>query len=115
MSAVPQTETELRVQLAACYRVFHLLGWTELIYNHITVRIPGPERHFLINPFGLRYDEVTASNLVLIDLDEGPRMLSRWHGPKGQVPQVGQRAQVTFPEVQGQRLPYFQAEEGAAP
>ena len=69
MSAVPQTETELRVQLAACYRVFHLLGWTELIYNHITVRIPGPERHFLINPFGLHYSEVKASNLVKIDLE----------------------------------------------
>ena len=67
MSAVPQTEAELRVQLAACYRVFHLLGWTELIYNHITVRIPGPERHFLINPFGLHYSEVKASNLVKID------------------------------------------------
>jgi ribulose-5-phosphate 4-epimerase/fuculose-1-phosphate aldolase len=57
------------VQLAACYRVFHLLGWTELIYNHITVRIPGPERHFLINPFGLHYSEVKASNLVKIDLE----------------------------------------------
>ena len=61
-------ERALRVQLAACYRVFHLLGWTELIYNHITVRIPGPERHFLINPFGLHYSEVKASNLVKIDL-----------------------------------------------
>ena len=69
MSAAPQTEAELRVQLAACYRVFHLLGWTELIYNHITVRIPGPDRHFLINPFGLHYSEVKASNLVKIDLD----------------------------------------------
>ena len=62
-------ERTLRVQLAACYRVFHLLGWTELIYNHITVRIPGPERHFLINPFGLHYSEVKASNLVKIDLE----------------------------------------------
>ena len=62
-------ECTLRVQLAACYRVFHLLGWTELIYNHITVRIPGPERHFLINPFGLHYSEVKASNLVKIDLE----------------------------------------------
>ena len=69
MSAAPPTEAELRVQLAACYRVFHLLGWTELIYNHITVRIPGPERHFLINPFGLHYSEVQASNLVKIDLE----------------------------------------------
>ena len=62
-------ERALRVQLAACYRVFHLLGWTELIYNHITERIPGPERHFLINPFGLHYSEVKASNLVKIDLE----------------------------------------------
>ena len=62
-------ERALRVQLAACYRVFHLMGWTELIYNHITVRIPGPERHFLINPFGLHYSEVKASNLVKIDLE----------------------------------------------
>lgn len=61
-------ERQLRVELAACYRIFALLGWTELIYNHITVRVPGPERHFLINPFGLHYTEVTASNLVKIDL-----------------------------------------------
>jgi len=66
-----QTERELRKQLAAAYRIFDYLGWTELalIYGHITVRVPGPQRHFLINPFGLRYDEVTASNLVKIDLD----------------------------------------------
>ena len=66
---ITDEERALRVQLAACYRVFHLLGWTELIYNHITVRIPGPERHFLINPFGLHYSEVKASNLVKIDLE----------------------------------------------
>lgn len=64
----PMDEHALRVQLAACYRIFAMLGWTELIYNHITVRVPGPERHFLINPFGLRYDEVCASNLVKVDL-----------------------------------------------
>jgi ribulose-5-phosphate 4-epimerase/fuculose-1-phosphate aldolase len=62
------TERALRHELAACYRIFALLGWTELIYNHITVRLPGPERHFLINPFGLHYNEVTASNLVKVDL-----------------------------------------------
>ncbi len=62
-------EWEARVQLAATYRVFHLLGWSELIFNHITLRVPGAERHFLINPFGLAYDEVTASNLVKVDLD----------------------------------------------
>ena len=62
-------ERAARVQLAAAYRIFDYLGWTELIYNHITLRLPGPERHFLINPFGLRYAEVTASNLVKIDLE----------------------------------------------
>lgn len=65
-------ERALRTELAACYRIFDHLGWTELIYNHITVRLPvsvsGHETHFLINPFGLNYDEVTASNLVKVDL-----------------------------------------------
>jgi ribulose-5-phosphate 4-epimerase/fuculose-1-phosphate aldolase len=61
-------EWAARVQLAACYRIFAQLGWTELIYNHITLRLPGPEKHFLINPFGLMYAEVRASNLVKIDL-----------------------------------------------
>lgn len=61
-------EADLRRQLAASYRIFAMLGWTELIYNHITVRVPGPQKHFLINPFGLHYTEVTASNLVKIDL-----------------------------------------------
>ena len=61
-------EWEARIQLAACYRIFAHLGWTELIYNHITLRLPGPDKHFLINPFGLMYSEVRASNLVKIDL-----------------------------------------------
>ncbi len=68
-SDVPADEAGLRRQLAACYRIFAMLGWTELIYNHISVRIPGAEPHFLINPFGLHYTEVRASNLVKIDLD----------------------------------------------
>ena len=67
-----QVEWDTRVELAACYRIFDYLGWTELIYNHITLRVPGPEKHFLINPFGLHYSEVTASNLVKIDLDGNP-------------------------------------------
>ena len=66
---VELTEWELRQQLAAAYRIFAHLGWDYLIYGHISVRVPGPERHFLINPFGLMYEEVTASNLVKIDLD----------------------------------------------
>jgi ribulose-5-phosphate 4-epimerase/fuculose-1-phosphate aldolase len=65
-------EWAARVQLAACYRIFAHLGWTEMIYNHITLRLPasvsGPERQFLINPFGLHYSEVTARNLLKIDL-----------------------------------------------
>ena len=63
------TERALRVQLAGTYRIFAMLGWTELIYNHITLRVPGPGTQFLINPFGLHYSEVTASNLLKIDLD----------------------------------------------
>ena len=62
-------ERELRVQLAACYRIFDYLGWTELIYNHITVKLPGDKEHFLINPYGLHYSEITASNLVKMDVD----------------------------------------------
>jgi ribulose-5-phosphate 4-epimerase/fuculose-1-phosphate aldolase len=65
-------EWAARRQLAACYRVFAHLGWTEMIYNHITLRLPasatGGGKQFLINPFGLHYSEVTASNLVKINL-----------------------------------------------
>lgn len=72
--ATPMTDAEwqARVQLAACYRIFDQLGWTEMIFNHITLRVPGPQRVFLINPFGLRYDEVSASNLVAVDIDGRP-------------------------------------------
>jgi ribulose-5-phosphate 4-epimerase/fuculose-1-phosphate aldolase len=62
-------EWNTRVQLAAFYRIVDRLGWSLLIYNHITARLPGPDHHFLINPYGLLYSEVTASNLVKIDLD----------------------------------------------
>ena len=62
-------EWRARVELAAAYRIFDRLGWTELIYNHISLRVPGPEAHFLINPFGLHYSEVCASNLVKVDID----------------------------------------------
>ena len=66
---ISEEEWRLRVKLAATYRIFDYMGWTLIVFNHITVRVPGPEHHFLINRFGLRYDEVTASNLVKIDLD----------------------------------------------
>ena len=65
----PHTEAELRVQLAACYRLVAHFGMDDLIYNHISARVPGPDHHFLINPYGLLFSEVTASCLVKIDLD----------------------------------------------
>lgn len=71
-SGIDPLEWDLRVQLAACYRIFDYLGWSELIFNHISMRLPGPAHHFLINPFGLWYNEVTASNLVKIDLEGKP-------------------------------------------
>ncbi len=70
--AMSDAEWHLREQLAACCRIFDRLGWTEAIFNHITLRVPGPERVFLINPFGLHYREVTAANLVAVDIDGHP-------------------------------------------
>ena len=63
-----QDEWEARVNLAACYRLVDYYGWSSTVYNHITLRVPNTDT-FLINGFGLRYDEICASNLVLIDLD----------------------------------------------
>ena len=63
-----EAQWHARVDLAAAYRLTHHYGWTSVVYNHITLRVPGTDT-FLINAFGLRYDEITASNLVLIDLD----------------------------------------------
>ena len=65
-------EWRLRLELAACYRVFDRRGWGEEIFNHITVRVPGPHKHYLINPFGLHYGEVRAGNLVKVGLDGRP-------------------------------------------
>jgi ribulose-5-phosphate 4-epimerase/fuculose-1-phosphate aldolase len=66
---VSQQEWQARVDLAACYRLVDKYGMTDLIYNHITARVPGSEGHLLINLYGLLYKEITASNLVKIDLD----------------------------------------------
>jgi ribulose-5-phosphate 4-epimerase/fuculose-1-phosphate aldolase len=71
-------EWDARVQLAACYRIFAHLGWTEMIYNHITLRLEGDAPQFLINPFGLHYSEVKASNLVKIDLQGRKLSDSPW-------------------------------------
>jgi ribulose-5-phosphate 4-epimerase/fuculose-1-phosphate aldolase len=64
---VSEHEWELRVQLAACYRLVALYGWSDLVFTHISARVPGPEHHFLINPYGLMFDEITASSLVKVD------------------------------------------------
>ncbi len=64
---VSTEEWALRVELAACYRLVALYGWSDLVFTHISARIPGPEHHFLINPYGLMFDEITASSLVKVD------------------------------------------------
>lgn len=62
-------ERRVRIDLAAAYRLARLEGWDDLIYTHITVRVPGRDEHFLINPFGMAFEEITASSLVKVDLD----------------------------------------------
>ena len=62
-------EWETRVDLAACYRLVDLYGMSDLHLNHISARVPGSEEHFLINPFGMMYEEITASSLIKVDLD----------------------------------------------
>jgi ribulose-5-phosphate 4-epimerase/fuculose-1-phosphate aldolase len=66
---VSEKEWAQRVDLAACYRLVAMFGWDDLIFTHISARVPGPEHHFLINPYGMMFDEITASSLVKIDLD----------------------------------------------
>ena len=67
-AAMGGEEWQTRLELAALYRAFDWQGWTESIYNHITARVLGAERHYLINPYGLNYNEVTATNLVKVNL-----------------------------------------------
>jgi ribulose-5-phosphate 4-epimerase/fuculose-1-phosphate aldolase len=69
LATAEKTELELRQELAAVYRLIAHFRMTDLIFTHISVRIPGPEHHFLINPYGLLFEEITASNLVKIGLD----------------------------------------------
>jgi ribulose-5-phosphate 4-epimerase/fuculose-1-phosphate aldolase len=64
---VSADERKLRVDLAACYRLIALYGWADLVFTHVSVRIPGPDHHFLINPYGLMFDEITASSLIKVD------------------------------------------------
>lgn len=75
---ISDAEQKARLELAACYRIFAMMGWTESIYNHITLKVPGEDGAFLINPFGLHFSEVCASNLVKIDIDGNVLDGSQW-------------------------------------
>ena len=66
---VGEREWQARVELAAAYRLVAQHGWTNLVNNHISLRVPGAEDQFLINPYGLLYEQITASSLVRIDVD----------------------------------------------
>jgi len=66
---VPEEEWKIRVDLAAAYRLVAYFGWDDIIFTHLSARIPGPEHHFLLNPYNLMFEEVTASSLVKVDLD----------------------------------------------
>jgi ribulose-5-phosphate 4-epimerase/fuculose-1-phosphate aldolase len=75
---ISDAERKARVELAAAYRIFDMMGWSLLIFNHITLRVEGPEPRFLINPFGLHYSEITASSLLLVDLEGNVLRDSAW-------------------------------------
>jgi ribulose-5-phosphate 4-epimerase/fuculose-1-phosphate aldolase len=66
---VPEEEWAARVDLAACYRLIAMYGWDDLVFTHISARVPGPDEHFLINAYGMLFDEITASSLVKVDVD----------------------------------------------
>ena len=66
---VSEAEWTARQELAACYRIFAMMGWDEMIFNHITVKVPEEDGAYLINPYGMHFSEVTASSLVKIDID----------------------------------------------
>jgi ribulose-5-phosphate 4-epimerase/fuculose-1-phosphate aldolase len=78
-AAVGEAEWAARVDLAACYRLVALYGMTDLIYNHISAQVPGHDDQYLINPYGMLYEEITASSLVKIDI-EGRTLLQPDHG-----------------------------------
>ena len=77
---VSREEWRLRVDLAAAYRAVALFGWDDLIFTHLSARVPGPEPHFLINPYCLLFDEICASDLVKVNL-EGETVLDTPHAP----------------------------------
>ena len=67
--SVTAAEWQARVELAACYRLFVKYGWTDLIFTHLSARVPGEDNHYLINPYGLLFNEITASSLLKVDFD----------------------------------------------
>lgn len=67
-SQVSDEEWQLRINLAACYRIIAMYGWDDLVFTHISARVPGPDEHFLINAYGMLFEEMTASSLVKVDL-----------------------------------------------
>ena len=69
---VSEEEWKIRVDLAAAYRLVAYYGWDDLIFTHLSARIPGPEHHFLLNPYNLMFEEVTASSLVKVGMDGNP-------------------------------------------
>jgi ribulose-5-phosphate 4-epimerase/fuculose-1-phosphate aldolase len=75
---VSDEEWQIRVDLAACYRIIAMYGWDDLVFKHISARVPGGEDHFLINPYGLLFEEITASSLVKVDLN-GDKVLESPH------------------------------------
>ena len=70
---VSAEEWQLRCDLAACYRLVAAYGWSDLVFTHISARLPGPKHHFLINPYGMLFEEITASSLIAID-QEGNKL-----------------------------------------
>ena len=75
---VSAEEWQVRVDLAACYNIVAQYGWDDLIFTHISARVPGPEHHFLINPYGMMFEEVSASSLVKVDLQGNKVMASEY-------------------------------------
>lgn len=75
---VSSEEWQLRIDLAACYRLIALHGWDDLVFTHVSARVPGPDEHFLINAYGLLFEEMTASSLVKVDLN-GEKVLDSPH------------------------------------
>ncbi|MBT8099677.1 MAG: class II aldolase/adducin family protein [Gammaproteobacteria bacterium] len=77
---VSDDEWQLRVDLAACYRIIAMHGWDDLVFTHISARVPGPDEHFLINAYGLLFEEMTASSLLKVDLQGNKVLDSSYEG-----------------------------------